>query len=59
MALRGFIIKNMTDFNNHEALARVYDVLAKMDVYPVLRKQGIQLGDIIRIADKDIIYRGE
>ena len=52
-------IVRMTDFENHEALARVYDVLAKLDVYPVLRKQGIQLGDIIRIADKDIIYRGE
>jgi len=49
----------MSDFNNHEALARVYDVLGKMDVYPILRKQGIQLGDIIRIANKDIIYRGE
>ena len=49
----------MNDFNNHEAVARVYDVLKKMDVYPILRKQGIALGDIIRIGNEDLIYRGE
>jgi GTPase len=49
----------MTDFNNHEAVARVYDVLKKMDVFPVLRKNGIALGDIIRIGDNDLIYRGD
>jgi Obg family GTPase CgtA-like protein len=49
----------MTDFSNHEAMARVYDVLKKMDVYKFLKKQNIKLGDIIRIAQKDIIYRGD
>lgn len=49
----------MTDFNNHEAVARVYDVLKKMDVFPILRKKGIALGDIIRISGNDLIYRGD
>ncbi len=49
----------MTDFANHEAMARVYDVLKKMEVYKFLKKQNIKLGDIIRIAEKDIIYRGD
>ena len=49
----------MTDFNNDEAVARVYDVLKKMDVFPLLRKQGIKLGDIIRINNQDLIYRGD
>ena len=49
----------MTDFNNHEAVARVYDVLKKMDVFPILRKKGISLGDIIRISGNDLIYRGD
>lgn len=52
-------IVRMTNFENSSALNRIYDVLKKMDLNKQLKKKGVQLGDIIRIADKEIFYRGD
>lgn len=52
-------IVTMTNEHNREARERVYDVLGKMNVYRELRRQGIELGDVIEIAGKDFFYRGD
>jgi GTP-binding protein len=52
-------IVRMTNFENPEGINRIYDVLKKMDLYKSLRKNKAQLGDIIRIANREIFYRGD
>jgi Obg family GTPase CgtA-like protein len=52
-------IVTMTNIYNREARERVYDVLGKMNVYRELRRQGIELGDVIEIAGKEFFYRGD
>ncbi len=49
----------MTDAQNREARDRVYDVMHKMGVNKLLKKEKIEVGDIVRIAGKDFVYRGE
>jgi GTP-binding protein len=52
-------IVKMTNFDNPEGVNRIYDVLKKMDLNKVLRKHKAQVGDIVRIADREIFYRGD
>ena len=49
----------MTDEQNREARDRVYDVMYKMGVNKLLKKEKIEIGDIVRIAGKDFVYRGD
>lgn len=49
----------MTNFDNPEAVNRMYDVIKKMDLNKELRRKGVQLGDKIRIANHEIFYRGD
>lgn len=63
---QGFIVKGprieqiaiMSDFENLQALERVYDVMNKFGVPRELRRAGAQLGDLIWIGDKSIPFRG-
>lgn len=63
---KGFIVKGprleqiaiMSDFENVQALERVYDVMNKFGVPRELRRAGAQLGDLIWIGDKSIPFRG-
>ena len=52
-------IATMTNYDNIEAVNRMYDVLKKMDLNKELRRKGIELGDIIRIANREMFYRGD
>jgi GTP-binding protein len=49
----------MTDFNNPEAVARVYDVLERTGIQKELRRQGAKFGDEIKFGEQSIIYRWE
>ena len=49
----------MTDFLNPEAVARVYDVLEKMQISRALRKSGAKFGDDIMIGKQTITYKWE
>jgi len=49
----------MTDMTNREARERVYDVLKKIKVNQMLRKEGVETGDVIRIGEKEFFYRGD
>lgn len=49
----------MTDFSNHEAVARVYDVCEKMAIDKELRRAGATFGDEIHIGKQMIMYRWE
>ncbi len=63
---QGFIVKGprieqiaiMSDFENLQALERVYDVMNKFGIPRELRRAGAQLGDLIWIGDKSIPFRG-
>lgn len=48
----------MTDFGNDEAVARVFDVFKKNGIDKMLKSNGAKLGDVVRIADKEVIFRG-
>lgn len=52
-------IVKMTNFENPEGVNRIYHVLKKMDLNKSLRKNKAQIGDIIRIANREIFYRGD
>ncbi|MEK7523476.1 MAG: Obg family GTPase CgtA, partial [Patescibacteria group bacterium] len=47
----------MTDFTNHEAVARVYDVFEKMNIHKALHRLGARFGDDIHIGKMTIVYR--
>ncbi|MEK9132510.1 MAG: GTPase ObgE [Patescibacteria group bacterium] len=49
----------MTDFDNPEAVARVYDVFERMRINKELRRQGARFGDEINIGKAQILYRWE
>lgn len=48
----------MTDIDNEEGLARVYDILGKSRINAELAKAGAKVGDVIRIQSKEIPYIG-
>lgn len=48
----------MTDFSNYEAVNRIFDVFKKMGIDKMLKANKAQAGDIIRIKDKELIFRG-
>lgn len=47
----------MTDFNNPEAVARVYDVCEKMGITKELKRNGAHFGDDIHIGDQKITFK--
>ena len=63
--IRKYIVKgerieqvvNMTDIKNPEGLERIYHFIKKMRIYDELKKQGAELGDIFKIADKEFRMR--
>lgn len=48
----------MTDYTNHEAINRIFDVFKKMGIDKMLKANGAKAGDIIKLKDKEIIFRG-
>ena len=48
----------MTDINNFEAVNRVFDVFKKTGVYKTLKANGAKPGDIVKIANQELIFRG-
>lgn len=46
-----------TDFNNFQALGRMYKILKRMGVLSELKKIGIQEGDMIKIGKQEIEYK--
>lgn len=50
-------IVSMTNFDNPEAVARVYDVLQKMSINRELKREGAKFGDEIIIKGHTLIYR--
>lgn len=48
----------MTDFTNHEAVNRVFDVFNKMGINKMLKANKAKPGDIIRVKDKELTFRG-
>lgn len=49
-------IVNMTNFDNREAIHRVYDVLKKMGIAKELKKMGVQDGDTVYIGKHELEY---
>lgn len=47
----------MSDFDNPEAVSRIYDVIQKMGINKELHKAGARFGDEIKIGNKIIIYK--
>lgn len=47
----------MTDFQNPEAVSRVYDVMQKMGIYKELKRLGAKEEDEIKIGEKIVIFR--
>lgn len=47
----------MTDFDNPEAVARVYDVCEKMGVVKELRRRGAHFGDELHIGGNTLLFR--
>lgn len=50
-------IVNMTNFDNQEAIHRVYDVIKKMRIQHEIKRIGGQSGDHIKITDKTLRFR--
>ena len=50
-------IVTMSDFDNPEAVARIYDVIQKMGINKELHRAGARFGDEIKIGNKIIIYK--
>jgi GTP-binding protein len=48
----------MTDYTNHEAVNRIFDVFKKMGIDKMLKANGAKHGDVIRIGKNEIIFRG-
>lgn len=51
-------IVRMTNFSNDSAVARVYDVLDKMNISRQLVRSGAKSGDMMRIAGREIKFLG-
>jgi GTP-binding protein len=47
-----------TDFNNIHAVLRLYDIMNKMGIIKQISAKGAQIGDKIKIIDKEIEYQG-
>lgn len=47
-----------TDFNNPHAVMRIYDILTRMGVTKELTKKGAHFGTKIKIADKELEFKG-
>jgi GTP-binding protein len=47
----------MSDFDNPEAISRIYDVIQKMGINKELHRAGARFGDEIKIGNKIIIYK--
>ena len=51
-------IVRMTPWDNREAMARIYDVMDKMDINQALLLNGAQLGEKVMIAGKVLEFEG-
>ncbi len=48
----------MTDFTNHEAVNRIFDVFKKMGIDKMLKANGAKPGDVVKIGKTEVIFRG-